>query len=720
MTASARRPGPHEPREPDEPPPLERCCDLVLTGGVTSGVLYPAAVCHLALHYRFHALGGTSVGALAVAITAAAEYQRRLGSDAGFDVLAQVPEKLAAPIAMPQGRVKDVCDGIEAQPTTLLSLFQPDTRAGARLLRLFLAANPTGVVKLGWGVRLRGLLRELPTTYPLVAGTTGLALLAAFGLSWAGWRTSGWPVGLLATFLPVLGALALGLVVLLLAIGRDLRRGALDNHLGLCTGRGQKDSGKGLIDWLHDSIQWASGRQSHETPLTFRDLWDAPETGLPPPADPTGPRRRSIDLRMVSTCLSHGRPVELPLADSDENATLFFALEEWQPYFPDPVIALLRSTCPVYEDIADRYGAPTRDGLPPGPRLTLLQMPRERMPLLVAARMSLSFPGIFSTVPAWSLDLEERCWRRLRYSDGGICANFPIHLFDAAVPRWPTFGILLSEPDSGLQPPPHATEFRSPLTGERGHVWLPRAHHEGAASLNQQLPEGGVLSAVIGYALQSLNTARRWQDYTLSRMPGVRERVARVTLAQGEGELDLRMRGADIERLGQTYGRCAADLLLDAYLSRADAQPSPAWSEHRWVRWNLLAEGLRARLAGLTQAAEDAPCSTPLSSQIDAATTTCPLRGGLGERPDPDAPGSTGRPEQRPPWSAHRREPRHGQGPGQPQPRTDLHPLDDDQRAALAALLDSLCAVEAQMGVVWREQPYQPEPRPVLTVRPSL
>jgi hypothetical protein len=257
-------------------------------------------------------------------------------------------------------------------------------------------------------------------------------------------------------------------------------------------------------------------------------------------------------------------------------------------------------------------------------------------------------------------------------------------------------------------------------SGESGHVWLPRAHHEGAASLCQQLPEGKVLSAVIGYALQALNTARRWQDYTLSRMPGVRERVARVTLARGEGELDLRMSSADIVRLGETYGRCAAGLLLDAYLPLADGQPAPAWSEHRWVRWNLVAEGLRARIAGLTQTAEKAPVSTPLSSQIQAAATTCPMRGGLGERPDPDAPGSTGRPEQRPPWSAHRREPRHGQGRGQPQPRTDLYPLDEEQRAALAALLDSLCAVEAQMKVLWREQPYQPEPKPVLTVRPSL
>src|SRR5262249_49245321 len=32
-----------------------------------------------------------------------------------------------------------------------------------------------------------------------------------------------------------------------------------------------------------------------------------------------------------------------------------------------------------------------------------------------------------------------RCW----FSDGGITSNFPVHLFDAPIPRWPTFVINL-------------------------------------------------------------------------------------------------------------------------------------------------------------------------------------------------------------------------------------------------------------------------------------
>ncbi|RZS54951.1 patatin-like phospholipase family protein [Sphaerotilus mobilis] len=673
---------------PIEPPPADRFCDLVLTGGVTSGVLYPTAVCELARHYRFHALGGTSVGAIAAAIAAAAEYQRRLGSDAGFDVLARVPETLAKAVPRPRGRVHEVTQDLEATPTTLLSLFHPNTPAGVRLLRLFLAASPTARPDLTWVQRVRAALPELWRSYGLALGLTALLLLAVVVAGLCAWLAGGGGWATARTFaltgMGLIGSLLIGAVVLAALLCRDLRKGVLGNHLGLCTGLGQPDSGKGLTDWLHDSIQWAAGRLSDETPMTFRDLAEAPEGELPPPADPSGARRRSIDLRMVTTCLSHGRPYELPLADGEDSATLYFALEEWQAYFPRAVIDLLRDTCAAYEPGA---AAAVCTGLPAGPRLTLLQMPRERMPLVVASRLSLSFPGIFSTVPAWRLDLDQRCWRRVRFSDGGICANFPIHLFDAAVPRWPTFGILLDDADLGSQVPPHATMIQSPVTQQKGYVWMPRSHREGAESHCQDLPERGVLAAVFAFIAQVLNTARRWQDYTLTGMPGVRERVVRISLARGEGELDLRVSGDEIQRLGQTYGRCAAGLLLDAFLPRTDGQPSPGWSEHRWIRWNLIADGLRQRLAGLTEAAESAPHSPPLAEQIESARHTSPFR--------------------------------NSRNPRNPHDPHDA-PLADEQRAALATLLDSLSAVERQTAQIWWEQPYQPEPRPRVTVRPGL
>ena len=42
-----------------------RECDIVMKGGITSGVIYPLAVCELAGVYRLRNIGGTSAGAIA-------------------------------------------------------------------------------------------------------------------------------------------------------------------------------------------------------------------------------------------------------------------------------------------------------------------------------------------------------------------------------------------------------------------------------------------------------------------------------------------------------------------------------------------------------------------------------------------------------------------------------------------------------------------------------
>ena len=47
-------------------------CDLVMRGGITSGIVYPRAIAKLAETYNFRSIGGTSAGAIAAAATAAA------------------------------------------------------------------------------------------------------------------------------------------------------------------------------------------------------------------------------------------------------------------------------------------------------------------------------------------------------------------------------------------------------------------------------------------------------------------------------------------------------------------------------------------------------------------------------------------------------------------------------------------------------------------------
>ena len=76
-------------------------CNIVMKGGITSGVVYPRAVAELADKYRFKNIGGTSAGAIAAGLAAAAEFGRASG---GF------PRMLAH---------AEQANGI------LLSLFQP-------------------------------------------------------------------------------------------------------------------------------------------------------------------------------------------------------------------------------------------------------------------------------------------------------------------------------------------------------------------------------------------------------------------------------------------------------------------------------------------------------------------------------------------------------------------------------------------------------------------
>src|SRR5215204_4153813 len=114
-------------REPlpgfDDRAPSDCYCDLILTGGVTSSIAYPAAIFVLASAYRFNSIGGSSSGAGAAALAAAAEFRRRHGSSDGFRILL---ERTAA--------VADEVDG----KTRLEWLFQP----GEENKRLFDALLP--------------------------------------------------------------------------------------------------------------------------------------------------------------------------------------------------------------------------------------------------------------------------------------------------------------------------------------------------------------------------------------------------------------------------------------------------------------------------------------------------------------------------------------------------------------------------------------------------
>jgi hypothetical protein len=62
--------------------PREEECDLVMKGGITSGVVYPSAIRKIAGRYRFRNLGGASAGAIAAVAAAACEYRWNQGEPA--------------------------------------------------------------------------------------------------------------------------------------------------------------------------------------------------------------------------------------------------------------------------------------------------------------------------------------------------------------------------------------------------------------------------------------------------------------------------------------------------------------------------------------------------------------------------------------------------------------------------------------------------------------
>lgn len=599
------------PAPVDEVPDADRFCDLVLTGGVASGVVYPWAIVELARVYRFRNIGGTSVGAMATTLAAAAEYGRRTGYETPFETLRRLPGALGE--ILPDGR------------TRMLSLFQTLPR-GRRLIKLWARIGNGSPKARGWRSACNALW-ELVKVYALPLGAGAL-----LGLLVAGdWGAGGhWRALLLAILLTTgLGAL----VGLGLALWFDIKFGLIKNELGLCKGdtldpAGPEGPHPGLSEWLHAGIQRSAGLELTDRPLTFRDLWSAPaypgaQSNHCADSAPAG--QRSINLQMITTNVTHGRPYRLPLAD--ETSRLFFKPEELRPYLPAQAFdALLKAALPYAQ--LDKNADPK-----PGPgTLEYLELPGAELPVLVAARLSLSFPLLFSAVPLYAIDYAvpraARNLKRCLFSDGGVSSNFPIHLFDAALPRWPTFGFWLDRQD------PHRP-------GDA--VWLPEFHRQGwgdnwsrfdpaaaavpaaSAATTAAAAARPKTPTLAGYLVALASNALNWRDRTSLRLPHVRNRVARLLLRPGEGGLNIGMPRDQILLMAHRYGTAAAKLFVKHFAERHGTE-SPAWREQRWVRLHLLVNGLRERLSGLSASVAYTAHSVPMHEAIERALCEAPLR----------------------------------------------------------------------------------------------
>jgi hypothetical protein len=283
-----------------------------------------------------------------------------------------------------------------------------------------------------------------------------------------------------------------------------------------------------------------------------------------------------------------------------ENRQFFFRVDEFMKLFPQPVVTWLKEhpRAPKDEAARVREAEYLRAGYWPLPEPCDL-------PVIVAVRMSLSFPLLLSAVPLHAIDYSrlnekdrvlERCW----FSDGGISSNFPVHFFDSPLPRWPTFAITLAE-----QHADHPPDFYLPRNNSAGTEHWTRFERDpvhpsrvipGVAQL------GGFLGAI-------MNAMQNWSDNTLARLPGFRDRIAIITLSKEEGGLNLNMPPQRITALSNRGKGAGAE-----FVARFATGTSPSklnWANHRWVRLRAGLAAIEENLLGLEHS-----CAAPLNNDL--------------------------------------------------------------------------------------------------------
>ena len=220
--------------------------------------------------------------------------------------------------------------------------------------------------------------------------------------------------------------------------------------------------------------------------------------------------------------------------------------------------------------------------------------------------MSVSFPGAVQRGTAVGARRAGRreVFRRCLFSDGGVCSNFPIHLFDSAIPSWPTFGISLHEiPASNADPESGVASDRR----KRGRsVCLPESQLERAKDQwNEFESEPAAVERLSGFFGALLSTTKDWNDATLARLPGVRDRVVQVGLHPGIGGLNILMTGEADQGPGRTGGEAGLQAAGAVCLARraAERRRPMAGTSIAGCGFNVLRDSLSQSLAGLTWAA---------------------------------------------------------------------------------------------------------------------
>jgi predicted acylesterase/phospholipase RssA len=549
-------------------------CDLVLKGGAASGFVYSGTIVELARTYRLQSIAGTSAGAGAAGVAAAAEYGRRSGNPEawGYAGIEHVPEWAAERTANGWTRLKH--------------LFGPDPKTA----RLYEVVSAPFTASKG---RVWKALRAALSGYrgPVVAGTV-IAGAIAGGILW-----SLAPPLLAAVGIVLLGILAALLMVLGFvgyAVWKDVSVVLPENHFGLCSAKSEPSDAPDappdrMTGWLYGLYQRLAGKPMDD-PLTFGDLWGAPRHR----------DERGIALSLMSVNLSLGRPVRITHDDEhhtlEEDEAYWFDPADFKRLFPRDVVIAMEKAAGAVPD-----GGETSRRLP--------FPPIARVPVIVGVRMSFALPVLFSAVRLYKRDasrlpVEQRagkplpesvlepCW----FADGGVCTSLPIHLFDKPMPRWPTFAVNLRHlhPDAvGKDSAPLRVWMDHDFATGPAFGWLREwwkridvdAVPRDPTRFGKVAP-GTQLERLLG---AMLSTAIGWVDGAHLRLATCRDRVAHVCLDPAEGAFNVDTDSAAIRRLAE-YGKDAGRKLVGRF-AEIDAA---GWTEHRAIRY-IAAMQLAAR-----------------------------------------------------------------------------------------------------------------------------
>ncbi len=666
----------------------EAPCDLVMKGGITSGVVYPRMIEALASRFQFKNLGGTSAGAIAAAAAAAAEHRRLTRGDAsGFEKLGMLPDELGAPA------------GSTGVGSMLFHLFQPAPAVASHFAVLMSMLNSSPLAAVGrasiamvrqfWATAGLGLLLALLLFTPVVvmawpgaslpAAATGAFAITAAWWSWAflgsrrleklkaspwlwigGWWLAGVAVTALALFLVtdspdrlrlwaaavaagIAAPLTIGLVALLagLRFATTLVAGLHTNGWGLCSGRtvvaksGRKDEPKndaktpaGLTDWLATYLDELAGIENADHPLCFGDLWGAPRDGAL--FGDVAPQDRKVNLEMMTTAVSQHLCYAIPFRD---DVSLYFDSAEMHGMFPNRIADWL-ATVSRAEKSAGRLGSERTVWIDGAADRKLSLLPANaNLPVVFAVRMSLSFPLLLSALPLYAVDRSrvknkgsgDLYAKRVWFSDGGIASNMPLHFFDAMLPRHPTFAVDLKQ-----EHPDHLIKEPPGKANEDGRVFLPDEENgtPGALRYWKAPRDDQAFGGLIDFVVSIVSTMQNWRDESLFPYPGYRDRIVQISQRNGEGGLNLNMPKEDIDHLSEA-GRFAADRLGDRFFP-IEGAVSDGWKQHQDVRLRSFLGAVETMVAPLYTQPPDPTWNSVLAAV--SARNYDPCRRGNAQR----------------------------------------------------------------------------------------